>query len=64
MEDKEPLVGFHITDYDPKTEMVTIQIHKSILADERQLDAMAKKAKEAIEAGPRGMSVLLCKQPL
>ena len=43
--DKDPLEGFQITDHDPTTEFVTtIEIHRSILADPRQRDAVGKKA--------------------
>jgi hypothetical protein len=48
----DPLEGFQITDYDPNTEFVTIQIHRSILANPRQRAAIAKKALEIIEGGP------------
>ena len=53
----DPLEGFHITDYDPATEMVTIQLHKSLRQDQRQLEAITRKAKEIIEAGPSVNSV-------
>jgi hypothetical protein len=49
---KGPLEGFQITDYDPKTEFVTIEIHRSILANARQRDAVARKAAEIIAGGP------------
>ena len=49
---KDPLEGFQMTDYDPNTEFVTIEIHRSILANPRQGEAVAKKAVEIIEGGP------------
>lgn len=49
---KEPLEGFQITDYDPKTEFVTIEIHRSILGNDHQRNAVIKKAVEIIEGGP------------
>jgi hypothetical protein len=49
---KDPLEGLQITDYDSKTEFVTIEIHRSILANPRQREAVAKKAVEIIEGGP------------
>ena len=49
---KDPLEGFQITDYDPNREFVTIEIHRSILANARQREAVAKRAVEIIEGGP------------
>lgn len=49
---KDPLEGFQITDYDPKTEFVTIEIHRSILSNPGQQEAIAKKAVEIINGGP------------
>jgi hypothetical protein len=54
---KDPLEGFQITDYDPNTEFVTIQIHRSIFANPRQREAIAKKALEIIEGGPSAKGV-------
>jgi hypothetical protein len=56
---KDPLEGFQITDYDPETEFVTIQIHRSILGNARQREAVAKRAVEIIEGGPgvRGVHI-------
>ena len=48
----DPIEGFQITGYDPTTEVVTIEIHRSILANQRQLEALARKAAEIIQAGP------------
>jgi hypothetical protein len=62
---KDPLEGFQITDYDPKTEFVTIEIHRSILANDRQREAVAKKAVEIIAGGPsvKGVQIEPRKEP-
>lgn len=58
-QDKDPLEGFQITDYDPNTEFVTIEIHRSILGNERQREAVINRAREIIEGGPnvRGVHI-------
>ena len=48
---KDPLEGFQITEYDRDKEFVTIEIHRSILGNARQREAIAKKAIEIIEGG-------------
>ncbi len=49
---KEPLEGFHITDYDATTETVTISVHRYLLKTERQKEALAKKFVEILSSGP------------
>jgi hypothetical protein len=51
-EPKDPLEGFQITEYDRNTEFVTIEIHRSILASDRQRKAITEKVVEIIEGGP------------
>ena len=55
----DPLEGFQITDYDADTEFVTIEIHRSLLQNERQREAVMRKATETIEGGPnvRGVHI-------
>jgi len=48
----EPLEGFHIADYGAATETVTISVHRYLLKDERQREALAKQFIEAISSGP------------
>jgi hypothetical protein len=47
---QEPLEGFHIADYGAATETVTISVHRYLLKDERQREALAKELTEAIKA--------------
>jgi hypothetical protein len=49
---KEPLEGFHVTEYDDTTEEVKISVHKYLLKHPRQRDALAKKFVEIISSGP------------
>lgn len=49
---QEPLEGFHVTDYDAATETVTISLHRALLNDPRQQEAVAKKFIEIIASGP------------
>jgi RecB family endonuclease NucS len=51
-EKQDPLGEFDITDYDPEAEFVTIQIHRSILANPRHVEALARKCEEIITHGP------------
>jgi len=48
-EEKDPLEGFQITGYDKETETVTIQIHKSILANADQEEPLVRKMIEIIK---------------
>jgi hypothetical protein len=52
MEKKDSLEGFDITDYDPETEFVTIQIHRSILKRPASQEALQEKCQEIIAGGP------------
>jgi hypothetical protein len=56
----DPLENFDITDYDPESEFVTIQIHKSVLNNEASKQAIAKKCEEIITHGPsvKGVKVV------
>lgn len=54
---KDPLEGFHITDYDAATETVTISVHRYLLKHQVQRDALAKKFIEIISSGPSVRSV-------
>ncbi|MBL4645270.1 MAG: hypothetical protein JKY99_02295 [Rhizobiales bacterium] len=48
-DEKYPLEGFQITNYDEKNRVVTIQIHRRILRDPNQQTAILKKAMEILE---------------
>jgi hypothetical protein len=58
-EPKDPLEGLQITDYDANTEFVTIEVHRSILGNNRQVEALMKKITDIIQGGPnvRGVHV-------
>jgi hypothetical protein len=48
----DPIQGFHITDYDPATETLTISVHKSLFKHQPSATAMQSRAIEIIGAGP------------
>jgi hypothetical protein len=51
-QNEDPLEGVHFTEYDPKTQFVTIEIDASLLKDKRQREAVVKKAIAIIQGGP------------
>jgi hypothetical protein len=54
MADKpDPLGEFDVVDYEPDTEFVTIQIHRSILNSPRHAEALAKRCEEIITHGSK-----------
>lgn len=48
---KDPLEGFHFTDYDPKTQEVTIKIHPKLLSNPKSIEALQERAAEIIKSG-------------
>ncbi|MCK1622744.1 hypothetical protein IVA98_05685 [Bradyrhizobium sp. 160] len=48
---KDPLEGFHFTDYDPATQEVTIKLHPRVLSNPKSREALEKHAQAIIEAG-------------
>ena len=57
MTNPDPLEGFQITDYDPKTQKVTIEIHPSLLQHPKSQQAMFEKCRQIMEGGPSVSSV-------
>ena len=49
---KEPLEGFQITGYDGESEEVQIALHRLILNNPTQQQALIKKAIEIMTSGP------------
>lgn len=48
---KDPLEDFHFTDYDSKTQEITIKIHPRVLSNPKSIEALEKHAQAIIEAG-------------
>jgi hypothetical protein len=49
---KEPLEGFHITDYDADKQIVTIQVHRYLFNNPASIEALQKRIEEIINDGP------------
>ena len=49
---KDPIEGFHITDYDAETETLTISADKALFKHKPSMTAMQNKAVEIMVSGP------------
>jgi hypothetical protein len=49
---KEPLEGLHITDYNKKNEIVTIELHRYLIKNPNSIKAIQKRIVDIIKHGP------------
>jgi hypothetical protein len=54
---KDPLEGLHITGYDTEKEVVTIELHRSLLKNPNSIKAIQQRMVDIINHGPSVSSV-------